>query len=385
MALPTLISQQFCYEFGSFRLDPVRRVLRKDDEAVPIPAKAFDLLVIFLESDNQPISKEELMLKVWPENKAVTDNTFSVTLSTVRKALGDSAKNPHYIVKDSRGYRFLADVRKASASSELTPIEANAPTQNMLTEPRAFLGGHLRFVLAIGALYGLLYAVALLVEVAYGVDQYGRGALLRAPMVGLWASATAIGGLAADWQLTRNRRRGGLMASLLIVLLGTWVLVAGVWLYLPPVPITQLDIQAYTAQAAYLKMVIYILVLQFFFLLLPFHFVVTMQRELREGRHTATLDLLTGNRLSVVPRGAAFIGLWVLGGLMALLVVISLFLHQSLMSHLRMAQYMNLFANLILVRLILYHTLGGVGLWWYYHSLNELKRECLMKLVSPAQ
>lgn len=380
-----LISQQFCYEFGPFRLDPVRRVLRKDGELVPIPAKAFDLLVIFLASDNQSISKEELMQKGWPENKAVTDNTFSVTLSTVRKALGDSAKNPHFIVKDSNGYRFLADVRKASASSELTPIELNVPTQNMLTEPKAFLGGHVRFVSAIGALYGLLYAVALLVEVAYGFDQYGRGALLRAPMVWLWAGATAVVGLAVDWRLTCDNRRGGLMASLLIVLLGTVALVAGVWLYLPPVPITQLDIQAYTAQAAYLKTVIYFVVLQFFFLLLPFHFVVTMQRELREGRHTATLDLLTGNRLSIAPRGAAFIRLWVLGGLLVLLVVVSLFLHQGLMSHLRLTPFTNLFANLILVRLILYHTLGGVGLWWYYQSLNELKRECLMKTVSPAQ
>lgn len=167
------------------------------------------------------------------------------------------------------------------------------------------------------------------------------------------------------------------MVSLAIVLLGTGALVTGVWLYLPPVPITQLDIQAYTAQAAYLKTVIYIVVLQFIFLLVPFHFVIMMQRELIEGRHTATLDLLSGNRLSVAPRGVAFIRLWVLAMMLAFVVVVSLFLHHSLMSHLRPAQFMNLFANLILVRLILYNALGGVGLWWYHQALNELKRECL--------
>jgi DNA-binding winged helix-turn-helix (wHTH) protein len=370
--------EPFCYEFGPFRLDPVRRVLRKDGEPVPIAAKAFDLLIVLIESRDRPISKEELMLKVWPENKTVSNNTFSVTLSTVRKLLGETAKEPLYIIRTPGGYRFVADVQKSPANGERVSNEATAPTQDMSAEPSSVFDGHLRFVLASGALYGLLYAIALLVEVAYRFDQYGRGALLRAPMVWLGAGAVAIGGLAADWRLTRAGRRGGLMAALALVLLGTGALVAGVWLYLPPVPLTQLDIQAYTAQAAYLKTVIYFLVLQFFFLLLPFHFVAMMQRELSEGRQAATLDLLTGNRLSVAPRGVAFIRLWVLAGLLALMAIVSLFLHHSLMSHLRPAQFMNLFANLILMRLILYNALGGVGLWWYNQALNELKRDCLM-------
>ncbi len=377
-----------CYEFGPFRLDPVRRVLRKDDEPVPIAAKAFDLLVILIKTRDQPISKEELMQKVWPENKTVTDNTFSVTLSTVRKALGDTAKDPHYIVKAPSGYRFVADVRTTPANGERGSNEANATAQSMSAEPGMFLGGHLKFVLGSGTLYGLLYAVALLVEVAYRFDQYGRGALLLAPVVWLWAGAVPVAGLAIDWWLTRAGRRGGLAASLVIALLGSGALVAGVWLYLPPVPITQLDIQAYTAQAAYLKTVTYFLFLQFFFLLLPFHFVVAMQRELNEGRHVAALDLLTGNRLSVAPRDVAFIRLWILAVMLASIVVLSLFLHHSLMSHLKPSQFMNLFANLILVRLILYNALGGVYLWWYSHALNELKREGLrlqqLKILNAA-
>lgn len=342
-----------------------------------LTAKAFDLLIVLVENRDQLISKEELMQKVWPENKLVTDNTFSVTLSMVRKALGESAKEPRYIVKAPGGYRFSADVRTISANGERGSSDTVATAQEMSAGPRFFLGGHLRFVLGSGALYGLLYAVALLVEVAYRFDQYGRGALLRAPVVWFWAGAVSVSGLTMDWWLTRAGKRGGLAASLLIALLGTGALVAGVWLYLPPVPITQLDVQAYTAQAAYLKTVNYFLFLQFFFLLLPFHFVVVMQRELSEGRHVAALDLLTGSRLSVAPRGTAFIRLWMLAVLLASIVVVSLFLHHGLMSHLKPAQFMNLFANLILLRLLLYNALGGFGLWWYSHALNELKRECL--------
>ena len=344
---------------------------------MPIAAKAFDLLVALIENCDQLISKEQLMQAVWPENKTVTDNTFSVTLSHARKAIGDSAKNPQYIVRVPGGYRFVADVRKTPVTGYLGSNGANAPTVSVSIGSGSFLGEHLRFVLASGALYGLLYAVALLVEVAYRFDYYGRGALLLAPIVLLWAGAVSVGGLAADWWLTQSGRRGGLASSLAIALLGIGALVAGVWLYLPPVPITQLDIQAYTAQAAYLKTVSYFLFLQLFFLLLPFHFVMVMQRELREGRHRSALDLLTGNRLSLAPRGVAFISSRALTLMLALIVVVSLFLHHSLMSHLQPTQFMNLFANLIFVRLILYNALGGVCLWWYYHALNELKRECL--------
>ncbi|MDQ3013845.1 MAG: winged helix-turn-helix domain-containing protein [Acidobacteriota bacterium] len=59
--------------------------MQKDGEPVPITAKAFDLLAVLIENHGQPISKEELMQKVWPDNKTVTDNTFSVTLSHARK------------------------------------------------------------------------------------------------------------------------------------------------------------------------------------------------------------------------------------------------------------------------------------------------------------
>lgn len=377
MALPNPIIEPISYVFGPFRLDPDRRALQKDGGIVPLTAKAFDLLVILVENRHQPVSKEELMQKVWPENKTVTDNTFSVTLSMVRKALGESAKEPRYIVKAPGGYRFVAEVQKIPANGEASTTQANVISLELPAGLESFLGGHLWFVLASGALYGLLYAVALLVEVAYRFDQYGRGALLRAPMVWLWAGAVSFSSLALDGWLTHERKQGGLMASLLVSLSGIVILVIVVWSYLPPIPITEMDVQAYTAQAAYLKTVSYFVFLQIFFQLIPFHFVLLVQRELQAGRSEVAAKVLLERQFSFVPRGAIFIRVWMLGLLLILLVLVSLFLHHSLMSHLRSTQFMNLFANLILTRLILYHIFGGVCLWWYYQSLNDLKRECL--------
>src|SRR5947207_3628181 len=131
MVLPIPMIEPFCYEFGPFRLDPVRRVLQKEGEPVPIAAKAFDLLIVLVESRDQPISKEELMLKVWPESKTVSNNTFSVTLSNARRVLGETAKEPLYIVRTPGGYRFVADVQKSPANGERVSSEATAPTQGM--------------------------------------------------------------------------------------------------------------------------------------------------------------------------------------------------------------------------------------------------------------
>src|SRR5262249_25695464 len=137
-------------------------------------------------------------------------------------------------------------------------------------------------------------------------------------------------------------------------------------LYLPSTPVTESVQQAYTAQAAYLKTIGYFIFLAFVFLLLPFHFVLVMQRELQAGRHRNALDLLTGGKMSVAPRGTFFLRFWLLVLLFAIVLGISLFLHHNLMDHLKPAPYMNLFSNLILVRLILYYAMAGECLAWYY-------------------
>jgi uncharacterized BrkB/YihY/UPF0761 family membrane protein len=90
-----------------------------------------------------------------------------------------------------------------------------------------------------------------------------------------------------------------------------------------------------------------------------------------------TLGLLTGEKLSVAPRGTLYPRFWALTILLFTTVAISLFLHHNLMSNLIPGPHTNLFANLILVRLLLCFLLVGVCLAWYYRILNELKRECL--------
>lgn len=98
------------YEFGPFRLDVSERWLLKDGNQVPLPPKAFDTLLILVEQNGHLVKKDELMNQVWPD-VAVDEGNLSQTIFLLRKALGDSARDPRYIATAARlGYRFAAPV-----------------------------------------------------------------------------------------------------------------------------------------------------------------------------------------------------------------------------------------------------------------------------------
>jgi DNA-binding winged helix-turn-helix (wHTH) protein len=55
------------YEFGPFRLDPLKRRMTRDGDVVPLTPKAFDTLLAFVRQSGRTIEKHDLMKKVWPD------------------------------------------------------------------------------------------------------------------------------------------------------------------------------------------------------------------------------------------------------------------------------------------------------------------------------
>lgn len=99
------------YEFGSYRMDPARNLLLRDDEPVPLTHKAFETLLVLVEHGSQGASKDELMKTLWPDT-FVGEANLTKHISMVRKALGESAQDHRYIVTlPGRGYRFAETVR----------------------------------------------------------------------------------------------------------------------------------------------------------------------------------------------------------------------------------------------------------------------------------
>ena len=100
------LSAQRLYDFGPFRLEPAERLLLRNGQPVPLPPKAYDLLVTLVARAGHLVTKEDLFREVWP-GTFVEEANLSYTVSIVRKALGDDREPYRYIeTVPKRGYRF---------------------------------------------------------------------------------------------------------------------------------------------------------------------------------------------------------------------------------------------------------------------------------------
>ncbi|MGH3703174.1 MAG: response regulator transcription factor [Agromyces sp.] len=70
-------------------LDPIRREVFRDGRHVPLTRKEFAVLEVLLRADGGVVSAETLLEKAWDENANPFTNTVKVTISTLRRKLGE--------------------------------------------------------------------------------------------------------------------------------------------------------------------------------------------------------------------------------------------------------------------------------------------------------
>ena len=113
---------QVQYRFGGFHLDVRDRRLARNNEAIRLEPKSFDVLCCLVENAGHLVSKQNLVDEVW--NRAfVSDNSLTRCIHQIRAALDDDAERPQYIeTVPGSGYRFVADV------NAITDEDAPVPT-----------------------------------------------------------------------------------------------------------------------------------------------------------------------------------------------------------------------------------------------------------------
>ncbi|MCC8961626.1 transcriptional regulator [Bradyrhizobium sp. Pear76] len=96
--------------FGRFRLLPGQFLLLEGEKPVPVGSRALELLIVLLKHSGEIVSKQELMVRVWP-NIYVEPNNLTVHMSALRRVLRDGQEGNRFIVNiRGRGYCFVASV-----------------------------------------------------------------------------------------------------------------------------------------------------------------------------------------------------------------------------------------------------------------------------------
>jgi TolB-like protein/DNA-binding winged helix-turn-helix (wHTH) protein len=104
------------FEFGGFRLDAAQRSLfDPQGSQVPLPSRAFDVLLFMVARPGELLDKAAILKAVWPTT-VVEEGNLSQCVFALRKAFGDTATEPHFIATvPGRGYQFVAQVRETAA------------------------------------------------------------------------------------------------------------------------------------------------------------------------------------------------------------------------------------------------------------------------------
>lgn len=93
------------YRCGDVRLDTFRREVTRGGETVPLSPKEFAVLEVLMEADGGVISAEDLLAEAWDENADPFTNSPRVTVSHLRKKLGE----PRIVHTVAYAYYYVAE------------------------------------------------------------------------------------------------------------------------------------------------------------------------------------------------------------------------------------------------------------------------------------
>ena len=114
------------YRFGEFTLDTdLGRLTGPDGEKI-LRRQSWRLLLELLEQAPALVERDDLLDRVWGRN-ALSPNALPQTISELRQALGDSARDPQYIETcHGRGYRLVCPVQSHSGHKSARPVVESA-------------------------------------------------------------------------------------------------------------------------------------------------------------------------------------------------------------------------------------------------------------------
>lgn len=97
---------------GCIHIDLLTRKVTVEDLIVALTAVEFDLLLVLAQTPHRIRSREQILNDIRDRTYDITDRSIDVHISSLRKKLGDDAKNPRFIrTIRSAGYMLVDSAR----------------------------------------------------------------------------------------------------------------------------------------------------------------------------------------------------------------------------------------------------------------------------------
>ncbi|HEY0179107.1 MAG TPA: winged helix-turn-helix domain-containing protein [Dokdonella sp.] len=104
------------FRFGTYRLNPARRELRRAGKPVGLPARAVSCIAYLIEHRDRAVSRDELIAAVWPR-VVVSNNILDQTIAQARRALGDSG-DERRMIRTIHGFGYAWGIEVESIDAD---------------------------------------------------------------------------------------------------------------------------------------------------------------------------------------------------------------------------------------------------------------------------
>src|SRR6266705_4351645 len=121
------------FEFGPFRLEPAEHLLLRGEESVQLPPKAFETLLLLVESSGHVLQKSALMEELWPDS-FVEESNLTQNIFLLRKALGEDQAQQYVKTIPRVGYRFMMPVREIIDETDAVVVESHSRERIVIKE-----------------------------------------------------------------------------------------------------------------------------------------------------------------------------------------------------------------------------------------------------------
>ncbi len=100
----TMPGNRSYFEFGDLSIDIKSKIVTRGEQVIKLSLTEFNLLALLAEEYGHPVSKDEIMQKVWKGRYSVGDNTIEVYINLLRNKIDKPFKKKLIHTKAGFGY-----------------------------------------------------------------------------------------------------------------------------------------------------------------------------------------------------------------------------------------------------------------------------------------